>query len=206
LGAAVEQFVPDETSRKNLIALLKLAYSAERAAGLAYRGHWQSVVDESERIRIKQIEDEEWHHRRLVGEMLASLGSQPSKQREVRSLILGRALGFLCHVMGWLAPMYGAGRLESRNIREYETAARLARDCGRNDFVEDLLMMAEVEWEHEYYFRSRVVLHSFGRRLNLWQSPPPKETIRETFAAEEHPELAGVLSRGRFVKRQRREM
>jgi hypothetical protein len=86
--------------------------------------------------------------------------------------------------MGWLAPMYGAGRLESRNIREYENAARYARDCGRHDFVEDLLMMAEVEWEHEYYFRSRVVLHSFGRRLNLWPSPPAKETIRESFARE----------------------
>lgn len=183
--------MPDETSRKNLIALLRLAYSAERAAALAYRGHWHSVVDQSERIRIKQIEDEEWHHRRLVGEMLESLGSKPNKQREARSLVLGRALGFLCHVMGWLAPMYGAGRLESRNIREYETAARLARDCGHNDFVDDLLMMAEVEWEHEYYFRSRVVLHAFGRRLNLWPSPPPRKTIRESFAREAN---AGVKS------------
>ncbi|HEY0431041.1 MAG TPA: hypothetical protein VGC61_04460, partial [Pyrinomonadaceae bacterium] len=102
--------MPDETSRKNLIALLQFAYSAERAAALAYRGHWHSVVDQSERIRIKQIEDEEWHHRRLVGEMLESLGSQPTKQREARSLVLGGTLGFLCHVMGWFAPMYGAGR------------------------------------------------------------------------------------------------
>ncbi len=116
-----------------------------------------------ERARIKQIEDEEWHHRKLVGEMLLSLGSQPSRQREVRSLIIGRVLGVLCHVMGWLAPMYGAGRLESRNIREYETAARYARACGRNEFVDCLLTMAEVEWEHEYYFRSRVLLHSVGR-------------------------------------------
>ena len=116
---------------QNLIALLQLAYSAERAAAYAYRGHWHSVKDPEERARIKQIEDEEWHHRKLVGEMLAALGSQASRQREVRSLILGRVLGFLCHVMGWLAPMYGAGRLESRNIREYETAARYARACGR---------------------------------------------------------------------------
>ncbi|HEV7475924.1 MAG TPA: demethoxyubiquinone hydroxylase family protein [Pyrinomonadaceae bacterium] len=169
---------------KNLVALLRLAYSAERAAAYAYRGHWHSVSDESERIHIKQIEDEEWHHRRLVGEMLDSLGSQPSKQRELRSLVIGRVLGFFCHLMGWLAPMYGAGRLESRNIREYETAARYARDCGRDDFVDCLLTMAEVEWEHEYYFRSRVLLHSFGKRLTLWPPPPPKETIRESFAQE----------------------
>lgn len=169
---------------KNLIGLLQLAYSAERAAAYAYRGHWHSVVAEAERTRIKQIEDEEWHHRALVGEMLESLGAQPRSQREVRSLIIGRTLGVLCHVMGWLAPMYGAGRLESRNVREYETAARYARDCGRDDFTDCLLTMAEVEWEHEDYFRSRVLLHSLGRQLRLWPSPPAKETIRASFAEE----------------------
>lgn len=188
-----------DQSKQNLIALLQLAYSAERAAAYAYRGHWHSVVDTDERQRIKQTEDEEWHHRELVGEMLAKLGSQPSGQRELRSLIIGRALGFLCHVMGWLAPMYGAGRLESRNVREYETAARLARDSGHEEFIDNLLMMAEVEWEHEYYFRSRVLLHSWGRKLTLWPSPAPKETIRETFARES----AGPAL---LTQRQRREM
>ena len=60
-------------ARDNLIALLQLAYSAERAAAYAYRGHWHSVADTDERVRIKQIEDEEWHHRELVGEMLKKL-------------------------------------------------------------------------------------------------------------------------------------
>ena len=137
-----------------------------------------------ERARIKQIEDEEWHHRELVGGMLKNWERTRVNRREVRSLLLGRALGFLCHLMGWFAPMYGAGRLESRNIREYETAARHARDCGHGEFTDCLLMMAEVEWEHEYYFRSRVLLHSFGRRLALWPAPPPKETIRESFVRE----------------------
>lgn len=171
-------------SKHDLIAVLQLAYSAERAAAYAYRGHWHSVRDENERARIKQIEDEEWHHRELVGEMLGQLGAGPSTQREFRSLIIGRVLGVLCHVMGWFAPMYGAGRLESHNIREYETAARYARDCGHHEFTDCLLTMAEVEWEHENYFRSRVLLHSFGRRLTLWPSPPPKETIRANFAAD----------------------
>jgi hypothetical protein len=90
--------------------------------------------------------------------------------------------------------MYGAGRLESRNIVEYETAARRARDCGREDFVDCLLTMAEVEWEHENYFRSRVLLHPLGRRLPLWPVPPPKEAIRRSFEQEvdEKPELAGA--------------
>jgi hypothetical protein len=62
-------------------------------------------------------------------------------------------LGLMCHISGWFAPMYGAGRLESRNIVEYETAARHALACGREDLIDCLLTMAEVEWEHEHYFR-----------------------------------------------------
>jgi rubrerythrin len=175
----------------NLTLILQLAYSGERAAAYAYRGHWKSVVNEDERVHIKQIEDEEWHHRELVGEMLRSLNAQPSKIREIRALIVGRTLGLLCHVLGWLVPMYGAGRLESRNILEYETAARQAHDCGREDFIDCLLMMAEVEWEHEEYFRSRVLQHSLGRRLTLWPPPLPKESIRQSFAHDvEDPELA----------------
>ena len=171
----------DEDSKRNLIALLQLAYSAELAAAYAYRGHWHSVSDKEERARIEQIENEEWHHRRLVGEMLQKLGAKPQRSREIRANMIGRTLGVLCHVMGWLAPMYGAGRLERRNIGEYETAAAHARDCAHHDFIDDLLMMAEVEWEHEQYFRSRVLLHPLGRRLPLWPEPPPKEEIRRSF-------------------------
>lgn len=168
-------------SAQSLIAILQLAYSGEMAAAYAYRGHWKSISDKEERTRIKQIEDEEWHHRKLVGEMLHSLNAHPVRHREIRAWIIGRGLGLLCHVMGWLAPMYGAGRLESRNIVEYETSARYARDCRREDFIDCLLTMAEVEWEHENYFRKRVVLHPLGRRLSLWPAPPPKETIRGSF-------------------------
>src|SRR4029078_4962645 len=158
--------MPETDSRRKLIQLLQTAYSAERAAAYAYRGHWHSLADEQERARVRQIENEELHHRELVGEMLEKLGSRPSSRRELRSLLIGRALGFLCHLMGWLAPMYGAGRTESHNIREYETAARFARACVRNDFVDCLLPMAEVEWEHEKYFRARVLIHRLGRKLN----------------------------------------
>src|SRR5713226_8375242 len=171
-------------SRDKLIALLQLAYSGELAAAHAYRGHWHSVRQADERESIRKIEDDEWRHRKLVGEMLADLGAGPSKRREIRAAIIGRTLGFLCHVTGWLAPMYGAGKLESRNVKEYETAARYARDCGCVDLIDCLLEMAEVEWDHELYFRSRVKEHVLGRRLPLWPQPPPKETIRLTFAGE----------------------
>jgi len=181
-------------SQKPLIALLRLAYSAELAAAYAYRGHWHSVTKAEERDRIQEIESEEWHHRKLVGDMLVKLGANPSHGRELRAAVVGRVLGFLCHFTGWLAPMYGAGRLESRNIREYETAARHARDAGHDEFVDCLLTMAEVEWEHEKYFRSRVQLHNHGRRLALWLQPPPKEMIRQAFAESG---LSATLGRDR---------
>jgi rubrerythrin len=165
-------------SEAKLIKILQLAYSGERAAAYAYRGHWKSVTDLEEKQRIRQIEDEEWHHRQLVGEMLAKLGAQPNRWRELRSTIIGRTLGLLCHLSGWLIPMYGAGKLESRNIVEYETAARYARGCGREELIDCLLTMAEVEWEHEYYFRHKVLQHRWSQRLSIWPEPPAKETIR----------------------------
>jgi rubrerythrin len=168
----------DDDSRQKLISILQSAYSGELAAAYAYRGHWQSVRNADERDAIRNIEADEWRHRRLVGEMLTALGSGPRPRRERRATIIGRTLGLLCHVMGWLAPMYGAGKLESRNVREYETAASHARACGCVDFIDCLLEMAEVEWDHEHYFRARVVNHWLGRRLPLWPPPPPKETIR----------------------------
>ena len=166
------------TPRDKLIHILQLAYSGELAAGFAYRGHWHSLRNAEERARVKTIEEEEWHHRRLVGDMLKDLGAGPIKMRELRANVVGRTLGFLCHVSGWFMPMYGAGRLESRNIVEYEVAARHARECGRDDLIDCLLTMAEVEWEHERYFRSCVLRHRWSRRFTVWPEPPPKESIR----------------------------
>lgn len=170
-----------QINRDKLITVLQLAYSGERAAGYAYRGHWHSVRNPDERERIRKIEDEEWHHRKLVGEMLESLGAEPNKRRELRATIIGRSLAALCHLAFWFVPMYGAGRLESRNIVEYENAARYARDCGRTDLIDCLLMMAEVEWEHEHYFRERVLRSRWIKLLRVWPEPPAKEMIRKSF-------------------------
>jgi rubrerythrin len=170
-------------NKAKLIALLQGAYSGELAASYAYRGHWHSVAAPEERTRIQQIENEEWQHRRLVGEMLNSLEAGPNRWFEIRATMIGRTLGLGCHLIGWFAPMYGAGKLESQNIVEYETAAKLARDCGRHDLIECLLEMAEVEWEHEHYFRERVANHKLLKLFTLWPAPAPKESIRISFSA-----------------------
>jgi len=192
----VKPLMTEDDSRQKLISILQLAYSAELAAAYAYRGHWQSVSDQEERARIQQIENEEWHHRELVGEMLRYLDATPLRSREIRAKIIGRTLGFLCHLSGWLAPMYGAGRLESSNIVEYEIAAGYARDCSMDAFIENLLTMAEVEWEHEQYFRARVLLHPLGKRLSIWPEPRPKEMIRKSFARDAPHHLEAVISSG----------
>jgi rubrerythrin len=179
--ASIAQPMSQQNEPRLLVAILQLAYSGELAAAYAYRGHWHSLSDADERAQIEKIEKEEWHHRQLVGEMLRSLSSGPNRLREFRAAILGRVLSLLCHLSPWLVPMYGAGKLESRNIREYETAARHARNCGRDDLVDCLLTMAEVEWEHECYFRSRVLSHRWANRLRIWPQPPGKETIRKSF-------------------------
>jgi rubrerythrin len=173
-----------------LIRVLQSAYSGELAAGYAYRGHWKSVRDPEERARIQQIENEEWHHRQLVFALLVELGGDPILIREIVFWTIGRTLGALCHVAGWFFPMYGAGKLERGNIVEYEVAARHAMDCGRESMVECLLMMAEVEWEHEQYFRSKVTGHPLLRVFKLWSAPPERATMREKLVEDSRPRLS----------------
>lgn len=164
-----------------LVTLLQKAYSGERAAAYAYAGHWHSVWQKADRRRIREIEEEEWRHRRLLATMLAELGSAPNPKREHRAWWIGRTLGLLCFVTGYFAPMYGAGKLERSNIGEYETAARLARDAGRHEWVDCLLTMAELEWEHELYFRTQASSHILARFITIWAAPPPKANIRASF-------------------------
>jgi demethoxyubiquinone hydroxylase (CLK1/Coq7/Cat5 family) len=148
-----------EESGDALVRLLRNAYSGELAAGYAYRGHWKSLRVPHEIARVHEIENDEWVHRRRVGEMLDALGSGPSPAKEVRLWLVGRTIGLLCHWIGWFLPMYFAGRLESGNWKEYEEASAHASELGLDQFVEDLKKMAVVEKDHEDFFASMVSGH-----------------------------------------------
>lgn len=148
------------------------AYSGERAAALAYRGHARAVADPGERERIGRIEREEWRHRRRVGRMLLTLGVRPGRRREWTALAVGSVLGALCRWAGRFLPMYAAGLLERGNVGEYVAAAELARRSGRADWIAPLLEMARTEADHERYFRSRVMGDPVLRLLPLWEPPP----------------------------------
>lgn len=147
------------TARQNLVRILQNAHAGEVAAAYAYRGHWRSLKDSPEKTRIKEIEAEEWDHRRRVGEWLAKLDAKPNAAREKVFWTIGRTLGATCFLSGWFMPMYFAGRLESQNSVEYEDAAKFASELGMDDCVEDLLDMARVEVEHEEFFSKTVAHH-----------------------------------------------
>lgn len=109
--------------------------------------------------------------------MIAELGGRPSVLREALFTTIGGTLCTLCFVSGWLAPMWGAGWIERRNIEEYVAAARLALAAGREDLAGELLEMARVEWDHEQYFAGKVAGHRLARFVPRWKAPPERTAL-----------------------------
>ncbi len=175
------------SSKQDLIWLLQNAYSGEKAAAYAYRGHAESVSNPTERAEIYKIEQDEWEHRDRLRKMLASLDAKPRLLREVSMTSVGVVIYCLCRLggflnflnFGWFMSMYEAGKLERSNIGEYEVAALMARACGQSQFVEELIHMAEVEWDHEMYFRSKAETSKWARFIPVWSLPPPRNFTRQ---------------------------
>ena len=162
--------------------LLVLAYSGELGAIYAYLGHRAALRNYGERLELRRVLEDEIRHRRVLLVMLEKLGLAPDPYRERKLTLIGRTIGFFCQIGGWFVPMYGAGRLEAQNVVEYERAARLALIAGREEWVDDLLHLAEIEWDHEQYFRAKVQGHWLRRLLPVWPELPPREDIRRSFA------------------------
>lgn len=162
-----------------------MAYSGERAAAYAYLGHRRSLRGEkrvSERDAIGRVLVDEIRHRRIVRRMLLELGAGPDRRRERKMARIGRTIGVFCLVGGWYSPMYGAGRLEKGNIIEYEIAARLAHRAGLEEIADQLLELAEIEWDHELLFRTYASSHRLWRISPHWTAPPSRESIRVRFS------------------------
>lgn len=175
----------DEVSyhKRHLIHTLHSAYSGEKAAGYAYSAHWRSVKDPDQRRGIQKIENEEWAHRAIVGEMLTFLGAKPQGWRELMMAAIGRTVGTSCYFIGWFMPMYFAGRLESANIKEYEVAAMHAKELGLFDFEVELMRLSAVEQEHEDFFLQMVTNHRLlplFRFLFKWGPQAPSQVTVES--------------------------
>ena len=169
--------------RAQLIATLQMAYSGELAAGFAYRGHWHSVRDPEERRRIKQIEDEEWHHRKLVGEMLESPVPVRIKCGRCERPWWGECWD--CCVTSAVGSRRCTERAGSRvAISSSMKRRRVMRSRAGEDLIDCLLTMAEVEWEHEKYFRSCAASSLGQESFDLARATTTKETIRASFQME----------------------
>ena len=135
-----------------LVQSLQTAYSAERAAAYAYIGHRQSLADETEKERIHEIEQDEWSHRTEVGRILDQYGRKPLLWLEIKFLIIGRAIGLSCLVIGRFMPYFFAGKLESGNVCEYLVMRRRFNEVGIHEHDEILHEMGMKEKDHEIYF------------------------------------------------------
>ena len=54
----------------------------------------------------------------------------------------------------------------------------------RSGLGDELLHMAEVEWDHEAHFRAKCLSHGLRHVFPMWSEPPPRQEIRASFARE----------------------
>lgn len=158
-------------SHPKLVTLLQKAYSAEKAAAYAYIGHAASVKNPAEKIAIKQIEDDEWNHRRDVLHIMRQYNIPVSKVYEVRFAVIGRLIAAGCHVIGWFMPFFFAGKLESGNVCEYFRMKQYFNALGIHQWDEALYEMGLKEKEHEVYFLNKIKdskLLPYFERLFHW--------------------------------------
>ena len=154
-----------------LVRLLRMAYSAEKAAAFAYVGHAGSVKDPDAKIAIKQIEMDEWGHRETVLSIMQQYDIPASRYNEVKYHIIGKIISFSCYVIGWFMPYYFAGRLESGNVCEYFVMMHYFNDLGITKHDDALYEMGMKEKEHEVYFQKNIEnsrLLPFFERIFGW--------------------------------------
>ena len=145
-----------ELNHPALVELLQRAYSAERAAALAYVGHANSLNDPAAISAVHQIERDEWNHRQNVLNLLERYRIPVSRYYEVKFLVIGRIIGMSCHVIGWFMPFFFAGRLESGNVCEYFVMMHYFHQLGIRTHDVLLYEMGIKEKEHEVYFLNQI--------------------------------------------------
>ena len=143
-------------THKALVDLLQKAYSAEKAAAFAYQGHAGSVKDKTEKTAIRQIELDEWNHRKEVLEIMQKYDIPVSKYYELRFYIIGKIISFSCYIIGWFMPFFFAGRLESGNVCEYFRMMHYFHELGILEHNQILYEMGIKEKEHEVYFLGKI--------------------------------------------------
>jgi hypothetical protein len=154
-----------------LARLLQRAYSAERAAAFAYIGHAATLRHPAAKAAVRQIEEDEWCHRRHVRRIMEQYEIPVSRAFEVRYYIIGKLIAASCHVIGWFMPYFFAGKLESGNVCEYFVMMQWFHERGITEHDETLYEMGLKEKEHEVYFLDQIKgsrLLPFFERVFAW--------------------------------------
>ena len=153
-----------------LPSLLQKAYSAEKAAAYAYQGHASSVRRKAEKIAIRQIEEDEWNHRKEVLHIMNYYSIPINNKYEKKYAVIGRTISASCYVIGWFMPFFFAGKLESGNVCEYFRMKQYFNSMGIHQWDEVLYEMGIKEKEHEVYFLQKIsdskVLPYFEKLFN----------------------------------------
>lgn len=139
-----------------LVDLIQMAYSAEKAAAFAYQGHAGSLNDTEAKRAVRQIEIDEWNHRKELADMMRLYGIKPSVWYETKFHIIGKVIAGSCYVIGWFMPIYFAGRLESGNVCEYFRMKQYFNSLGITKHDQCLYDMGIKEKEHEVYFLNMI--------------------------------------------------
>ena len=160
-----------------LVESLQRAYSAERAASFAYIGLAGSLSDPAAKAAVKQIENDEWDHRRHVLGIMQQYEIQVSRAFEIRYYLIGKLIAGSCYVIGWFMPYFFAGKLESGNVCEYFVMLHYFHSLGIREHDASLYAMGMKEKEHEVYFLAQIKdsrllpiferVFSWGRRASL---------------------------------------
>jgi len=170
-GVTLGQTTQVKVHHPQLIDLLKKAYSAEKAAAFAYQGHARSVKSAEEKAAIRQIELDEWNHRKEVLEIMRQYEIPISRYYEIRFHIVGKLISASCYVIGWFMPFYFAGRLESGNVCEYFRMKHFFNAIGNTQHDQILYEMGIKEKEHEVYFLEQIKTNKllpFFERVFSW--------------------------------------
>ena len=143
-------------SHPALVNLLQRAYSGEKAAALAYIGHAGSLRDPGAKAAVKQIEEDEWHHRRNVLSIMRQYDVPISRWFEFRFYWIGKIIALSCYLIGRFMPYFFAGKLESGNVCEYFVMMRYFHELGIDEHDQMLYAMGIKEKEHEEYFLAQI--------------------------------------------------
>ena len=139
-----------------LVELLQRAYSAEKAAAFAYIGHAASLKNPAAKAVVKQVEDDEWDHRRNVLVLMRQYDIPISRWYEIKFHVIGRVISASCYVIGWFMPYFFAGKLESGNVCEYFVMMKYFHALGIREHDKILYEMGIKEKEHEVYFLEQI--------------------------------------------------